>query len=691
MANSNKVLVLDLNAENVKKTIKDLRKEMKALKDEMVNMEEGSDEFLATAEKAGELRHQLSEINQVVGALSSDFGDRMKNIGKSITGVIGGVQALKGSMTLLGVENENVTKAIEKMQASMAVIQGIQAIDDGIKSFKNLTTEIKTATKGLGDFKKALIATGLGALVALIAGLVANWDEFSQSLGISAEKMDKVKDAINGVVSVIKGELIGYAKLVINYFKTIGNMGVDVFKGIANAVKHLVKGEFKEAGKSITNIGSSIKSTLKESWNETKQITSEMANVSKMYEEGYTKRTKEEAAKRAEERAEEAKKMREAWEKEYDALLKKYKDYGKSEEQIENERYERERKIAKGNKALLEKIEKQHQINLENIRKEANNESTNKEVVAEQLKNAKLKEEIIKNYQNGVINKEEYDKQIKALDVEYEIWYAELLKKRLDTEKLSDEERLKLYNDFLAAKQKANPIEGKTITENETTTTGDTLSKQISSALDSMQGSLSELSTNPAWGNIVKNISELAKNWDGLKEKFKGDSKEVASAVFGVASAVFNSISQMMTSLSDAQDASTEEGFERQKKLQVAGAVMSMLGGIVSAWSSSMQLPFPANVIVGSTLSTMMSALGAVEIANIKKQKLEGGTSTSSSNNGSNLGLSSSVLNTLTQQQATPSFITGGKTDNEINPIVSVAEIDRVRSRVRVVENETVF
>lgn len=52
---------------------------------------------------------------------------------------------------------------------------------------------------------------------------------------------------------------------------------------------------------------------------------------------------------------------------------------------------------------------------------------------------------------------------------------------------------------------------------------------------------------------------------------------------------------------------------------------MSTLAGIVSAWASAMQLPFPANVAVGASLSTMMTAMGAVQVAKIKSAKFGGG------------------------------------------------------------------
>lgn len=47
------------------------------------------------------------------------------------------------------------------------------------------------ATQGMNKFKIALVSTGLGALVVVLGSLIANWDEFSQLIGVSSDAMEK--------------------------------------------------------------------------------------------------------------------------------------------------------------------------------------------------------------------------------------------------------------------------------------------------------------------------------------------------------------------------------------------------------------------------------------------------------------------------------------------------------------------
>ena len=63
------IKVVEINTDPAKKSIKDLRKELLELKNQMANLEEGGDEFLEIANKAGELKHQLDEINESVKVL----------------------------------------------------------------------------------------------------------------------------------------------------------------------------------------------------------------------------------------------------------------------------------------------------------------------------------------------------------------------------------------------------------------------------------------------------------------------------------------------------------------------------------------------------------------------------------------------------------------------------------------------
>lgn len=276
------IKVLEIDTNPAQTSIKDLRKTLKGFKDEMANLEEGSDAFLEVANKAGQVKHQLDEINESVKGASSDFGDMVGNVTNVAAGITGAFQAVAGGLQAMGVESEAIDQAIAKMQGLMAVTQGLSAIDDGIKSFGKLTTAINTSSKGLGKFKTALIGTGLGALVVVLGSIIANWDEFSKSIGISETAMTKFGDVMKGVL----------------------NSALSMIGGVGKAISRLITGDFKGAGEAIKE-GFAVQKNFQ-------------AGVQKA-EEDRTKKQLEEALKRIQIEREEAEKRA----KEYQEMIDK--------------------------------------------------------------------------------------------------------------------------------------------------------------------------------------------------------------------------------------------------------------------------------------------------------------------------------------------------------------------------------
>lgn len=181
-----KVLQIDTNP--AVKSLKDLRNELKQYKDQMANLEEGSDAFLEVANKAGELKHQIDEINESIKGASADFGDMVGNVTNVMAGITGAFQAVAGGLQAMGVESKAIDETIVKMQGLMAVTQGLSAIDDGIKSFDKLTKSLGKAGESLNSFVK-----GLGKLAAPVAIVTA--------LGVAFVKL---KESIDGTSTALK-------------------------------------------------------------------------------------------------------------------------------------------------------------------------------------------------------------------------------------------------------------------------------------------------------------------------------------------------------------------------------------------------------------------------------------------------------------------------------------------------------
>lgn len=192
------ITVVKVDTDPAKKSLKDLRKELKELKDEMVNLEEGSDAFLEIANKAGEVKHQIDEINESVKGASADFGDMIGNITNVAAGLTGAFQAVAGGLQAMGLESKAIDETIKRMQGLMAVTQGLGAIDDGIKAFGKLQKAIQSSTGAMKAFKAISNPTVLAALAAGVVAIGAAWNKWGDDIRKNLPWLDEWIKKLDG-------------------------------------------------------------------------------------------------------------------------------------------------------------------------------------------------------------------------------------------------------------------------------------------------------------------------------------------------------------------------------------------------------------------------------------------------------------------------------------------------------------
>ena len=191
------VEVLNIDTSSATNSLKSLRQELMAVKNEMTNLEEGSDAFLKAANKAGELKHQIDEINQSVSGASADFGDMLGAATTALNGIIGGFTAAQGALSLFGIENEDVIKSIKQLQSLMAVGQGIAQIDTGIKAMNKLQHAIKGTSVAAKLLKGALTPKSMLLIIAALTTLIKLWQKFGDDIKNSIPLIGKVTNVFN--------------------------------------------------------------------------------------------------------------------------------------------------------------------------------------------------------------------------------------------------------------------------------------------------------------------------------------------------------------------------------------------------------------------------------------------------------------------------------------------------------------
>ena len=106
--------VVEINTQPAQTSVKELRKELKELKDTLLSVEKGTDEYNNALAKSAEIQHTLKEQMEEINASAMDFGQIASNCTKAVGGMVAGFQAATAVMNLFGIENEDVLQSLKK-------------------------------------------------------------------------------------------------------------------------------------------------------------------------------------------------------------------------------------------------------------------------------------------------------------------------------------------------------------------------------------------------------------------------------------------------------------------------------------------------------------------------------------------------------------------------------------------------
>jgi len=208
-----------------------LKQELKTITMRMAELQEQglqtSQEFKDLAARSGQIKDAFEEVGRATAANKSG-ADAF--IG-SLQGIAGAFAVAQGASALFGEENENVQKALLKVQAALALVQGIEAFKDSLPSIKAFKTailessivvranaaaqsvaaaatrlivpamravgiETKITAAGFKTLKTAIAATGIGLLVVALGVLYENWDNIKRALSGVTEEQERYNNVI---------------------------------------------------------------------------------------------------------------------------------------------------------------------------------------------------------------------------------------------------------------------------------------------------------------------------------------------------------------------------------------------------------------------------------------------------------------------------------------------------------------
>lgn len=680
-------------------------------------------EWRATTSEArrNELGQQIDSINTKLKDMDASIGNYQRNVGnyadsfsqamrtqqeatevtrakfesvsKVATGLASGYAAVQGAMALFGVENEKLAQTFVKLQAAIALAQGIGGLKDLVEglgmakvAFKGAVTGVKTFITSLRGVKAAIAGTGIGLLVVAVGMLVEHLmtlEDEAEDATDALEKLRYEQEAMASVTSKIftDEQREAYAQYVVDVRNAKDNVELLVKaeeklkKSLLDLQEAELKIRAKDKQQAVDDFELDPNESVEEGWARLEKLRLEAAQAYNDLQKFYADRRKEEAdaiikeaedeaerrRKEAERIASERAKIAEEEQQSREEVLERLEDLNKTAEEIEldnlKEKYEEEKELLKGRNEDLLLLEQEYQQNRQAIIDEYAKEEKQKQLEALQDKydnamasiddNQSFSEQETEVKYDGMETKDpvqaiqyEIDKlnELRELRIQFHNERLVQIDELLSSELISTETRMELE------REKANLIRENALEEQ-------------------------------------KYINQTAKLEKEKEEEKKKVRQLQYSATLNVAKNTFDSVAKL-----------AKEGSTTQKALSIAATTIDTYQSATAAYKAMAGIP-----VVGPALGIAAAAAAVASgIANVKQiLSVDAENGETSGPNGSGV----SVTPSFKAEQAMPidytrNILTDAETSQLNQPqkvYVLESDITETQHKVEVTENNATF
>lgn len=233
MATEKLIFEAEMKTASATSSVKSLKAELRAVTNELMTLEEGSEAFITAAKKAGTLKDKIGDTKATIDAFNPE--KKFQALAGAVGIAANGFAAMQGAMALMGTENEELNKTIAKTQGAIALATGLNGLMGMGDAFKNLKNVAGDALKGI---RAGIGATGIGLIVVAAGLLYANWEAISKAVKNSfpifndmGKIFDKLREVAYGAGEVIKNAIL-------MPFKTFSKLIQGDFAGALEEVKN---------------------------------------------------------------------------------------------------------------------------------------------------------------------------------------------------------------------------------------------------------------------------------------------------------------------------------------------------------------------------------------------------------------------------------------------------------------------
>lgn len=181
------VITAKVDASSGIKTIKDLRNEVSKYRDQLAGLEQGTQEYNKVLANLADVQGKITNINNDVRASTMNLAQTFSSVTGSLSGIAGGFTAVQGVLALTGSNAEALEQTFVKLQAALALTQGLTAFTNGIRA-------ANAAFKALSiTLTKIPLLGVIAGITAITAGLVAWYRQVKQNNDIQKQFNETLK------------------------------------------------------------------------------------------------------------------------------------------------------------------------------------------------------------------------------------------------------------------------------------------------------------------------------------------------------------------------------------------------------------------------------------------------------------------------------------------------------------------
>ena len=216
-----KDIIIKVSAQdNTAPAFKSLEEQLNDTKKELLDLaaagKQNTKEFQDLSARAGNLKRDIEGVEQAIDRYSKAGSAGLAAVGQAAQLMAGGFAIAQGAAALFGDENEDLQKTMMKVQASIALVTGVQQVAELLNRNSIITTKAMTLAQGLYSaavgtstgalkaFRIAMVSTGIGAFVVALGLAAEAMGLFSSKTEEEVDNQKEVKRALDETVGTLE-------------------------------------------------------------------------------------------------------------------------------------------------------------------------------------------------------------------------------------------------------------------------------------------------------------------------------------------------------------------------------------------------------------------------------------------------------------------------------------------------------